>query len=180
MYLACCGLKNEDERQSAPLTETLHCTSTRRASSRFAGGAGTGETPTAENEREMLLRRPAHVHSAHAAICCWSTAFSPHPARSADWPHGPCLALSPCIPGEIHDLTWVMLQPNLTWHWHALVESIFNSRIALRDTWSKRQAGAMRPFRKVGWVWAAGCTPAAEKLRGLSARAQARRIKFLV
>ena len=31
-------------------------------------------------------------------FCCWSTAFSPHPARSADLPHAPCLALAPCIP----------------------------------------------------------------------------------
>ena len=40
----CCSfftpLNNEDRRQSAPLTETLYCTSTRRASSRYAGETG--------------------------------------------------------------------------------------------------------------------------------------------
>ena len=30
---------------------------------------------------------------AWAAFCCSSTACSPHPARSAAWPRGPCLAL---------------------------------------------------------------------------------------
>ena len=25
-----------------------------------------------ENEREMLIRALAHVHPAHAALCCWS------------------------------------------------------------------------------------------------------------
>jgi hypothetical protein len=35
------------------------------------------------------------VRSARAAFfCCWSKACSPHPARSADWPHGPCATAS--------------------------------------------------------------------------------------
>ena len=33
------GLNNKDKRQGAPRTETHYCTSTRRASSRYAGGA---------------------------------------------------------------------------------------------------------------------------------------------
>ena len=37
VHLLCSGLNNEDERQSAPLTETLHCTSMRRAKSRIMG-----------------------------------------------------------------------------------------------------------------------------------------------
>jgi hypothetical protein len=48
----CCGLNNEDERQSASLTGALYCTSTRYASSRYAGGDRNGETPAAGNERE--------------------------------------------------------------------------------------------------------------------------------
>ena len=28
------------------------------------------ENHATENEREMLMRAPAHVHSAHAALCC--------------------------------------------------------------------------------------------------------------
>jgi hypothetical protein len=39
------------------------------------------------------------------------------------------------------------------------------SRITLRDTWSKRQAGAMRPVRRAGWVWAASCFPASKAAR---------------
>ena len=50
------------------------------------------------------------------------------------------------------------------------------SRITLRDTWSNRQAGAMRPVRRAGSVWAASCVPAAKKQRELSVRAQARLI----
>jgi len=34
-----------------------------------------------------------------------------------------------------------------------------NTKINLRDTWSKRQVGAMRPVRRSGWVWAASCSP---------------------
>ena len=40
VYLRSSGSVNEDERQSAPLTETLLCTSTRRASSCYAGETG--------------------------------------------------------------------------------------------------------------------------------------------
>ena len=50
------------------------------------------------------------------------------------------------------------------------------SRITLRVTWSKHRAGAMRPLRRAGWVWAGSCAQAAKRLRGLSERAQARRI----
>ena len=48
--------------------------------------------------RRVIIDAPAHVHSARAAFCYWSKACSPHPARSADWPCSPCLALAPCIP----------------------------------------------------------------------------------
>ena len=45
VYLLCSGLDNEDERQSAPLTKALYCTSTRRVSSRYAGETGTRKPP---------------------------------------------------------------------------------------------------------------------------------------
>ena len=51
-----------------------------------------GETPAAENERGILIRAHAQVHSAHAALCCWDTAYSPLPARSANWLDGSCFA----------------------------------------------------------------------------------------
>ena len=34
-------------------------------------GGRTEETLATENEREILIRAPAHVHSAHEARCCW-------------------------------------------------------------------------------------------------------------
>ena len=30
-----------------------------------------GGTIATGNERGVLIREPAHVHSAHAALCCW-------------------------------------------------------------------------------------------------------------
>ena len=50
------------------------------------------ETLATENEREILVRAPVHVDSAHASLCCRSTACSPLPAPSANWLDGPCLA----------------------------------------------------------------------------------------
>ena len=95
--LLCSGLNNEDERQSAPLTEVLYCTSTRRPSSRYAGETGASTPPTTENGREVLMRHACARKLSPRRCFCWSTAFSPHPARSVDWPHGPCLVLAPCM-----------------------------------------------------------------------------------
>ena len=53
----------------------------------------------------LLLRAPAHVNSAHAALCCWREAYSPLPARSANWLDGPCLASCSMHLGVILDLT---------------------------------------------------------------------------
>ena len=43
------------------------------------------------------------------------------------------------------------------------------SGVALRDTWSKRQAWAMEPVRRAGWgwvwVWAASFAPAEKATR---------------
>jgi len=90
-------LENDNERQPPPLSGALYCTSTRRASSRYAGETGTRKPPEQIIREVFLCDVPAHVHPARAACCCWNTACSLHPARSADWPHGPCLALAPCI-----------------------------------------------------------------------------------
>ena len=45
VYLLYSGLDNEDERQSTPLTVTLHCAFTRRVSLRYAGETGTRKPP---------------------------------------------------------------------------------------------------------------------------------------
>ena len=37
-------------------------------------------TLAAEKEREMLIRASAHVHSAHAALCCRSKSLQPAPS----------------------------------------------------------------------------------------------------
>ena len=44
----CSGLNKEDERQSAPLTETLYCNSMRRASSRYTGRQERGNARNKE------------------------------------------------------------------------------------------------------------------------------------
>ena len=44
----------------------------------------------------------------------------------------------------------------------AKLRSQVKSRITLQDTRSRHQAGAMRPVRRAGWVWAASCAPAAK------------------
>ena len=54
--------EQEDERQSTPLTGTLYCTSTRRASSRYAGETGTRKTPQQRTREKFLCTAPAHVH----------------------------------------------------------------------------------------------------------------------
>jgi len=50
------------------------------------------------------------------------------------------------------------------------------SRITVRDTWSRRQARAMRPVRRAGWVLGCKLRPCSKKLRGMGVRVQARRI----
>ena len=49
----------------------------------------------------MLIRAPAHVHSAHAALLLLGQACSPLPARSADWLDGPCFGVLLRVFGEI-------------------------------------------------------------------------------
>ena len=62
------------------------------------------ETSKTENEREILMRRAcARTLSPRSFLLLKHSLQptpSPHPARSADWPHGLCLALAPCIPGS--------------------------------------------------------------------------------
>ena len=55
-------------------------------------GGKIEEALATENEREVLIRAPPRVYSAHVAPCCWSAAFSPLPALSVNWIVGPCLA----------------------------------------------------------------------------------------
>jgi hypothetical protein len=72
-------------------------------------GGRIEETLATGKERGMPIRAPAHVHPVHAAICCWSTAYSSLPARSANWLDGPCLAFCSCIWGVVLDLTFLHL-----------------------------------------------------------------------
>ena len=58
VYLFCSGLDNEDGRHSAPLTETLHCTSTRRESSRYAGETGVGIKSGGQYPAYRFYERP--------------------------------------------------------------------------------------------------------------------------
>jgi hypothetical protein len=68
VHLLCSGLNNGDGRPSAPLTDILYRTSTRRASSRYAGETGTRKPPQQRMREKWLCAAPAHVHPAHAAF----------------------------------------------------------------------------------------------------------------
>ena len=52
-------------------------------------GVGIEETLGVENKGEVLIRAPAHVHLAHATLCCWGKlSANPSPARGDV--HPPC------------------------------------------------------------------------------------------
>ena len=53
-----------------------------------------------ENEKYMPIRAPAHVHSAHAAFCCWGESFILPPACSANWLDGPLFGVLLYVFGE--------------------------------------------------------------------------------
>ena len=104
VHLLCSGLNNEDERQSAPLplTETLYCTSTRRASSRYAGETGTRKPPKQRIGGVCLCAAPAHVHSALSPRSFLLLEYSLQPIPSplcglASWP---LLGACSMYPGE--------------------------------------------------------------------------------
>ena len=61
-----------------------------------------------------------------------------------------------CAPAP-HTLIPVPVQPK---------SSQVKSRITLRDTPGRRQAGAMRPVRRAGWLRAGSCVPTAESCVG--------------
>jgi len=98
-------------------------------------GGTIEETLATENKREVLIRAPAHVHSAPAT---------------------PCSGIGLLASAKLN---------NQLWAFGALLKDL-KSRITLRETWSRRQAGAMRPVRKAGWVWAASGAPAAKSCVG--------------
>ena len=101
MYLLCSGLNNEDERQSAPLTETLYCTSTRRASSRCAGETGTRRGGNAtENEREMLMRRACARTLSPRSLLLLEHRLQPTPSPLCGLASWPLLGACSMYPGE--------------------------------------------------------------------------------
>ena len=57
------GLNNEDEKQSATLHETLYCTSTRRASSRYAGETGMRKPPQQRMGEKGPCAAPARLRA---------------------------------------------------------------------------------------------------------------------
>jgi hypothetical protein len=72
VYLLCSGLGNGDERQSAPLTKTLYCTSALRASSRYAGETGTRKPQNREYGRyagaPRTYTQPAQLFATEAHL----------------------------------------------------------------------------------------------------------------
>ena len=64
----------------------------------------------AVTEREMLIRAPAHVHSAHAALCCWSKLAAHSQPALRTGLMAPAWRPALCIWGVILDLTCAMSQ----------------------------------------------------------------------
>ena len=69
-------MENGDERQGARLPRP--CIALRLVALRKGGRIE--ENLATESGSEMFIHAPANVHSAHASLCCWSSAFSPLPA----------------------------------------------------------------------------------------------------
>ena len=100
VHLLCSGLNNEDERQSAPLTETLFCTPTRRASSRCAGETGAREKNATENEREMLMRRACARALSPRSFLLLEHRLQPTPSPLCGLASWHLLGACPMYPGE--------------------------------------------------------------------------------
>ena len=115
-------------------------------------GHRTEATLAKDNEREMLIRAPAHVHSAHAALCCWSTSCSLLPARSANWLDDPCL-----VPRFMY----------LGSNYGCLDDGVWDDRKASKMKRSPVRASTRATsathqiFRKNGMPLLRGCSPAA-------------------
>ena len=62
-------------------------------------GGRIEETLATENERKHLIRAPAHVHSAHAALCCWSK-HAAHPSPLCELARWPLLGVLLYVLGE--------------------------------------------------------------------------------
>ena len=92
-------MNNEDERQSAPLTETLYCTSTRRASSRYAGETGE-QTPKTENKRGMLMRRACARTLSPRSFLLQERNLQPTPSPLCELASWPLLGARSMYPGE--------------------------------------------------------------------------------
>ena len=95
VHLLCSGLNNEDVRQSAPLTDILHYTPTRRASSRYAGETGTRKPP---QQRMRGKRLRTYTQPAQPLLLEHSFLPTPSPlCKLASW-----LLLGACsmYPGE--------------------------------------------------------------------------------
>ena len=65
----------------------------------FCSGSSRKTAPSSSKTRGGMVTGTSFLFNHwHKPGWVWSTASSIHPARSADWPHVPCLAPAPCIP----------------------------------------------------------------------------------
>ena len=94
----CSGLNNEDERQSAPLTGALYCTPTRRASTGYTGR--NEETPTAENEGEVRMRRACACTISPRSLFLLGRVFQPTPSPLCGLASWRLLGACSMYPGE--------------------------------------------------------------------------------
>ena len=101
VHLPCSGLNNEDERQSAPpyRDPVLHFHAPRLVALR--GGDKNEETPTTENEREMLMRRACARILSPRSFLLLEHSLQPTPSPLCGLaPSWPLLGACSMYPGE--------------------------------------------------------------------------------
>ena len=87
-------------KRPSPLTETLHCTSTRRASSRYAGETGTRKPPKTENEREVPMPRACPRALSPRSFSLMEHSLQPKPSPLCGLASWPLLGACSMYPGE--------------------------------------------------------------------------------
>ena len=91
------------ERAPAYQDPVLHFDALRLVAKRE--GDRTEENIATENERGVLIYAPAHVHSAHAALCCWSKPAAHTKPVMRTCLMAPAWRTALCIWGVVLDLT---------------------------------------------------------------------------
>ena len=85
-------------RAAAYRDPALHFDTLRLAALREGGRIQ--KTLSTGNKREVLKCAPAHEHSAHAALCCWSKLIAHSQPALRTGMMAPCFGVLLCVLGE--------------------------------------------------------------------------------